>query len=68
LSHALRFVLATDSDAPPRAQSVVYRTISRRLIYKNGLNRRQGQWLVRRFDAAINPDGTKNGCQVGVTL
>jgi hypothetical protein len=58
LPHALRFLLATDSEALTLVLGVVYRTISRHLIGKAGLTRTTGAsgavTLVQRFGSALN--------------
>jgi len=58
LPHALRFLLATDSDALTLVLGEVYRTISRHLICKAGLTRARGTTgavtLVQRFGSALN--------------
>jgi hypothetical protein len=58
LPHALRFLLATNSEALTLVLGVVYRTISRHLIGKAGLTRTTGATgavtLVQRFGSALN--------------
>jgi ribosomal protein S27E len=58
LPHALRFLLATNSQALTRVLGAVYRTISRHLIGKAGLTRATGATgavtLVQRFGSALN--------------
>src|ERR1700679_2067790 len=58
LPHALRFLLATNSQALTLVLGEVYRTISRHLIGKAGLTRTTGATravtLVQRFGSALN--------------
>ncbi len=58
LPHALRFLLATDSQALTLVLGVVYRTISDHLLRKAGLTRTTGKTgavtLVQRFGSALN--------------
>jgi ribosomal protein S27E len=58
LPHALRFLLATNSEALTLVLGEVYRTISRHLIGKAGLTRASGATgavtLVQRFGSALN--------------
>jgi len=58
LPHALRFLLASDTDALTLVLGVVYRTISRHLIDRAGLSRATGAagavTLVQRFGSALN--------------
>ena len=58
LPHALRFLLATNSEALTLVLGEVYRTISRHLIGKAGLTRTSGATggvtLVQRFGSALN--------------
>ena len=58
LPHALRFLLATNSQALTLVLGEVYRAISRHLIDKAGLTRTTGATgavtLVQRFGSALN--------------
>ena len=58
LPHALRFLLAVNSEALTLVLGEVYRTISRHLIGKAGLSRATGATgavtLVQRFGSALN--------------
>ena len=58
LPHALRFLLASNSQALTLVLGEVYRTISRPLIGKAGLTRTTGATgavtLVQRFGSALN--------------
>jgi ribosomal protein S27E len=58
LPHALRFLIATDPQAPTLVLGVVYRTISHHLLHQAGLPRSTGATgavtLVQRFGSALN--------------